>query len=128
MKKYLIVIVILQVVLFTHCGYEKVSDLDFIKKSWQHSYEEENTSGTLLYRPCDYKEFPPSRFRQYFEFKDNYVCVYLVLSETDGHYTIEGTWKYNESTNIVTITNETDVVFEFKILELKKNILKIEML
>ena len=128
MKKYLIVLGILNVVLFTHCDQEKVSDLDLIKGSWIHSREEDDENSYLIYRPSDYKEFPPSRFRQYFEFKDNHVCSYLVLAPNDAHYIQEGVWEYNESTNIIKIMSETDIIFEFQILELKKSVLKLRML
>ena len=128
MKKYLIILGILNVVLFTHCEQESLSDLDMIERSWIHSQEEEDENGYSIYRPSDYKEFPPSRFRQYFDFKDNNVCSYLVLSPNDGHYIQEGVWEYDESTNIIKIMNETDIIFEFRIFELNKNILKLRML
>ena len=132
MKKYLFILGILSVVLFTHCEQEKLSDLDLdldlIEKSWTHSQEEENENGYSIYRPSDCKEFPPSRFRQHFDFKDNHVCSYLVLSPNDAHYVQEGVWKYDESTNTIKIMSETEVVFEFQILELDKNILKLRML
>jgi hypothetical protein len=128
MKKYLIIIVVLNMVLFTCCTQEKVSDLHLIKKSWTHSGEEENENGYSIYRPSDYKEFPPSRFRQTFDFKDNRVCIYLVLAPNDAHYNQEGVWEYDESIGIITVMNGTDVVFEFKVLELNKNILKLKRL
>ena len=128
MKKYLIILGILNVFLFTHCKQEKVSDFDLIKGSWKHSYEEEDENGYSIYRPSDYKEFPLRRFRQYFDFKDNNMCFYLVLSPNDAHYIQEGIWKYDESTNIIKIISRKDVVFEFQILELDENILKLKML
>ena len=115
-------------ILFTYSELEKVFDLDLIKGSWLHSQEEDTEDGYLIYRPSDYKEFPPSRFRQYFEFKDNNVCSYLVLAPNDAHYVQEGVWEYNESTNIIKIMSEKDVIFELQIFELNKNILKLRML
>jgi len=128
MKKYLIILGILNVFLFTNCEKEKISDLDLIERSWIHSHEEDGENGYSIYRPSDYKEFPPSWFRQYFDFKDNNVCSYLVLAPNDAHYIQEGVWKYDESNNIIKIMSGTDVIFEFQILELNKNILKLKML
>ena len=128
MKRYLIVIAVLTVVLFTHCEHEKPSDLGLIERSWTHSYEEEGDNTSLIYRPSNFKEFSSSRFRQYFDFKDNNVCAYLVLSPNDAHYIKEGVWEYDESNNIIKIMNGTDIVFEFKVLELDKNILKLKEL
>jgi len=112
----------------TNYEQEKVYDLNLIKRSWLHSQEEDNENGDWTFRPSDYKEFPPSRFRQYFEFKDNNVCSYLVLAPNDAHYIQEGVWKYDASTNIITIMSESEVVFEFQIIVLNKNILKLKMM
>ena len=127
MKKKMIILGILNVLLFTNCEQEDVN-LNKIEGSWFHSQEEDNENGDWTFRPSDYKEFPPSRFRQYFEFKDNNVCSYLVLAPNDAHYIQEGVWKYDESTNIITIMSESEVVFEFQIIVLNKNILKLKMM
>jgi len=116
-------------ILFTYFEQEQVFNLlDLTEGSWIHSWEEDDENSCSIYRPSDYKEFPPSRFRQYFEFKENNVCSYLVLSPDDAHYIQDGVWEYDESTNIITIMSETDVIFEFQIIELDKNMLKLRML
>ena len=115
-------------ILYTYYDQEQVFDLDLLKRSWLHSQEEDGENSYSIYRPSGYKEFPPSRFRQYFEFKDNNVCSYLVLAPNDAHFIQEGVWEYDESTNIIRIINETDVIFEFQILELNENILKLSMI
>ena len=50
------------------CNKEKVNKRN-LKGCWTHSYEESYD----IYRPCDYKEFPPSRYRLTFELKGNNV-------------------------------------------------------
>ena len=135
MKKYLIILAILNVVLFTQCKQEseiepkqmELYDLDAIKGRWRHSYEE-NENAYSVYRPSNYKKFPPSRFRQYFDFKDNNLCFFWVLASDDGHYEEEGVWTYDESTNTITIMMETVPIYKFIILELKEDILKLKMM
>ena len=127
MKKYLIVLVILNVVLLTRCEQEKDYNLDLIKRSWTHSFEEDSADDYLTYRPSNYKEFPPSRFRQCLDFKDNYVCSFLVVSPNDAHYTKEGVWEYDEPASTIKIMDENSVLVKFKILELNKNVLRLKV-
>ncbi len=97
--------------------------ISFLKQTWYHSYEE----GYTIYRPNDYKDFPASRYRQSFTFEDNNVCSYSVLSPNDDHYTEKGKWNFNTANNILEIRNlKSRIVYQFKIIELTKDILKVE--
>ncbi len=97
--------------------------ISLLKKTWVHSYEESYN----IYRPSDYMDFPPSRYRQSFTFKDNNVCYYSVLAPDDRHYREEGKWKLDANTNFLEVTNsKSEVLHRFKIVELNKNILKVE--
>ncbi|PID89224.1 MAG: hypothetical protein CSB01_03115 [Bacteroidia bacterium] len=94
-----------------------------LQKTWLHSYEE----GDNIYRPNDYTDFPPSRYRQYFAFQKNNICSYSVLAPNDAHYDEKGEWKFNPNDNILEIKNsKAEVLYRFKILELKTDILKVE--
>ncbi len=108
------------------CEKEKEkSKLSLLKKTWIHSYEE----GYDVYRPSDYKKFPDSRFRGVFDFRNNNECSYLVLAPNDGHYMEEGTWKFDEKNNALTIrTKQSKILYNFQVLEVTENILRIENL
>ncbi len=99
------------------------TQVSFLKQTWYHPYEEDYT----IYRPNDYKDFPASRYRQSFTFEDNNVCSYSVLSPNDAHYDKKGKWNFNTADNILEIRNlKSRVVYKFKIIELNKDILKVQ--
>ncbi|HMQ48251.1 MAG TPA: hypothetical protein PKA00_14900 [Saprospiraceae bacterium] len=86
---------------------------------WTHSYEEESGGVEKIYRPCDYQEFPPSRYRNTYIFKENNVCEYLTLAPNDAHTTSNGTWAYSKTDNKLIIKQENGVVLaELGVLEL----------
>jgi|WetSurMetagenome_2_1015567.scaffolds.fasta_scaffold1073858_1 hypothetical protein len=95
---------------------------------WTES-SEENTKGSKLfiYRPCDYKEFPPSRFRFRMELKNDSKCSWFVLTPNDGHYMVDGTWTYNEETKELKLINKDDKVeFKFTIVGVEDNMLTLK--
>ncbi len=124
MKKLIYTFILLIGLTTVSCEKEKdKSKLYLLKRTWVHSYEE----GYDIYRPSDYKKFPPSWFRQTFGLRDGYKCSYLVSAPNDGHYMEEGTWRFDEKKNILTILNRgLEVVTCFEILELKEDILKVK--
>ncbi len=98
-------------------------DISLLEKKWVQSYEESYDT----YRPSDYKDFPPSRYRQVFTFKKNNVCSYRVLAPNDAHYYAEGLWKFNKKDNILKVINsESKVLYRYKIVELSEDILRVE--
>ncbi len=99
--------------------------VSFLKQTWLHSYEESYN----IYRPNDYKDFSPSRYRQSFTFKDNNICSYSVCAPNDAHYDENGKWNLNTDSNILEIRNsKSKVLYKFKIIDLNKNLLKIEVI
>lgn len=97
---------------------------DLLKNHWVRSDEEEIDS-VRLFRPNDYKEFPVSRFRQIYNFKDSGKCAYLVLAPNDAHYFDEGTWKYDANNQTLEIIDSNNsIVNRYKIVSLTKYSLK----
>lgn len=80
----------------------EIIDIAELKKQWAHSREEEKDS-IQIYRPIDYKEFSPTRYRQMYSFAESGKCEYLVLSPNDAHYFESGTWTYNEDKQLLVI-------------------------
>ena len=102
--------------------------IDDLKKEWKHSREEEIDS-IQIYRPSDYKEFPISRYRQIYSFKDSGKCDYLVLAPNDAHYFEHGTWTYSEESRILIITDfSQQMIRKFKLIILTKELLKVVQL
>lgn len=90
---------------FTKCQDIQATDL---VGCWMHSYEEETkTSNHQAYRSCDYKDFPPSRFRFSMELNIDGSCKWLVLSPSDAHYMTEGTWSFTKSSNLLELFSKT---------------------
>ena len=95
---------------------------------WLNS-KEENTQGEnlFIYRPCDYKKFPPSRFRFKFVLKSDLKCSWLVLAPNDGHFMEDGTWTFNEESNELKFYDlKGKIAFRFIITAFGDNILKIK--
>lgn len=109
----------------------QITDTIFIEqleKEWKHSREEE-TDSIQIYRPSNYMEFSPSRYRQVYAFADSGYCKYLALAPNDAHYFLDGTWVYNEELQTVSISDSLQqVIRSFKIITLTKKLLKLVQL
>jgi hypothetical protein len=128
MEKYRKIIIVVFSLIMIMSLYKCSEDTPevFLQKSWSRSYEEEISKEIQIYRPSNYKEFPPSRYREVFEFEANNVCRYLILAENDGHYKENGKWEYNESTKIIKIFNSnSEIKYEFEVVELTNDLLKL---
>ena len=99
------------------------TDQQLIFNKWVHSQEEQaEVKGHQIYRPSDFKEFPASRFRQVFDFKEDGTCEYMYLHPTDKHSMKPGTWSYNEKTNLITIKDEEGKeIYSITVVELGKD-------
>jgi hypothetical protein len=102
-------------------------EMSVIQKCWTNSREEANQTSTFIYRPCDYKTFPPSRFRDRIEFEENGKCSYLYLAPTDGHYMVQGEWTYDKSKQVITIKDKSGhIAYNFKAISVDYYLLKLE--
>jgi len=107
---------------------QEISKLDLLG-CWTDS-REENTqeSQYFIFRPCTYKEFPPSRYRLRMELKSDSICSWLVLADNDGHYMVDGIWTFNDTTHELMLYNKGGkaVTLKFIIDEVKDGMLKIK--
>jgi hypothetical protein len=129
MKKSLLFICIIPGLFTISCNDpDKVSlNHDEFLKCWTYSYEESAGGDDLLFRPCDFKEFPASRYRDRFTLYETTEATYLQLGLADGHYTVPGTWNYNDEAKLLTILNTSgDTVYHYHVhkIETDKLILK----
>jgi thiol-disulfide isomerase/thioredoxin len=100
-------------------------DQSYLIGSWTDSREEKdlNPDG-MIFRPTDYKTFPPSRFRFKMELAKDGTCKYMSLSPTDRHGMANGTWSFNEEINTLTLMNtEGSIIKSYKIETLEKELL-----
>ena len=95
-------------------------------KCWKASYEENKEKTKLeVYRPCTYEKFGPRMFRLEIEFFKTGTCKFLQVGATDMHYYVEGKWSYNNTTKVITIIDDKDVMtYEFKLKKLNKEMMK----
>ena len=63
---------------------DQKKDSTHFYQHWVNSYEEQ-TNGSVVFRPTGSKEFPPSRFRMAYIFNLDGSCQYKHLSENDAH-------------------------------------------
>lgn len=85
---------------------EKIKDI-----YWIHSYEED--SGKInVYRPQNY-DFPPSRGREGFEFKEEGLFKKYVIAPADGINTINGKWRKTDEENTFFIQLNDDSEFDY---------------
>lgn len=93
-----------------------------LAKCWTHSMEEELVNSVKVYRPCDFTNFPASRFRNSFDLKENGDCNYSKLGTNDVHASESGKWEYIEaSKTIIFLDANGSVLKVFEILELTQN-------
>ena len=106
---------------------QKISRSDLLG-CWTDS-REENTPGSNVWinRPCDYKVFPPLRFRFLMDLKGDSTCSWLHFSEYDGHYMVNGKWSFNEETKELRLFDlQGKESLKFTIQESGEEILKIK--
>ncbi len=132
MKKNLTILLIVSILTFgfVACKTNDPVNNDYsalLIHCWTHSYEENTSENIEVYRHCDYMNFPASRYRQVYNFKENYECEFLVLAPNDAHYLEKGKWEYDENSKIIKILNFDNLVLkEFEINELTDNLLEIK--
>jgi hypothetical protein len=129
-ETYLLLIVVATLP-FASFGQKDSSKLEKspILNCWTNSREETKSLDTLIFRPCDYKEFPASMFREIFEFKPAGKCTYLYLAPNDQHHMVEGSWIYDEKKQTLIIKDRSGkVVYNFKVYSIKNDLLALEKL
>jgi|SRR5687768_1440243 len=96
----------------------------FLINCWIHSLEEQNNvqGPPDIFRPCDYKDFGPARYRHKINLKADNQAEYLVLSPIDAHYTEEGTWEFDDVNSILRILDASgEIFYEYEVLEIQED-------
>jgi len=65
---------------------------------WIHSHEED-AQGVMVYRPANYN-FPPSRGRRGFDFREGGELVYFGIGRADGSEQFSGSWVIEGSNRV----------------------------
>lgn len=97
-------------------------DMDLFTKSWSHSWEEQQDS-VQIYRPTQGREFPALRYRQEYIFNKDSTASWSALAANDGHYYLNGRWRYDGENQILIMDMMGKEVNRLTILELTKDIL-----
>ena len=105
-------------------------NLQYLYQAWFNSYEEQEsrTESIETYRPEGLKEFPPSRFRNEYIFKEDGSCQWLVLHPADAHYLKSGTWEVSPGDDqvILIYDQQHNLQKSFRIIEIQKDLLRIK--
>lgn len=104
---------------------DKTSESPLLANCWTHSYEEEAQDGLKVFRPCDYKTFPPSRYRNTFTLNADKTCNASVLAANDGHYSEKGSWTFDADNKILKINNGQLVTY--KVVEIMTDKLVVKL-
>lgn len=100
-----------------------------LQNCWIHSYEEKAGDGEEIFRLCDSKEFPPSRFRRKMDLKENHQADFLVLSPTDRHFTSNGTWTYNSEKQILLLQETSqNITLELQVISIEADKMVVKFL
>ena len=95
---------------------------------WTDSREENRKNpGFKIFRPCEFKKFPPARFRFRMDLQAGGACTWLWLAPNDGHRMKPGTWNYDMRTKVLTIKDEDgEEVRRYDVVEIDRSILKVK--
>lgn len=97
-----------------------------IQKCWALA---ERGDDFQVYYLCDDERLGFSWFRPTYKFYSNNKCEFLVLHPADAHYMEEGVYEFNLETSRLTVKNmEGDLIANFKVIDIKSDQLKVEML
>ena len=76
-----------------------------ILRHWVHSHEED-TQDVRVYRPASY-DFPPSRGRMGYQFREDGELIYYGIARTDGTEQSSGRWTIEETSRVrIDVDNE----------------------
>jgi hypothetical protein len=115
-------------------GIPKDLDLSHLLQSWTRSYEEEPrtpTGSVHMFRPIEFKQFPPSWFRMRYIFSEDGVCEWLFLDPADAHFTKLGRWETDpQDEKVILIYDANGTLVEsvsFRIIEIDEDLLRVEV-
>ncbi len=104
-------------------------NLEYLNQHWVHSYEEESQESDVnIFRPNDYKEFPPSRFRMQYIFEEDGSCEWFYLAPDDGHHFRSGNWRLVAENNEDIIIERDEDLLRYRIIELNEEILRMKLI
>lgn len=94
---------------------------------WTDSREEsKDPAVSSVFRPCDFMEFPPSRFRFSFELMKAGQCKISMVGATDAHFMEDGTWTFDKKTKLLDLFDrEGNSHRKFEVLSIDTNILEL---
>ncbi len=115
-------------------GTTKDIDLSYLFRSWIRSYEEEprtQTGSVNIFRPIEFKQFPPSQFRMRYIFSEDGKCEWLFLHPTDAHFMKQGTWRTDpQDSRVILIYDANRKLVEsvsFRIIEIGEDLLRVKV-
>jgi hypothetical protein len=92
---------------------------------WIHSHEED-TQGVMVYRPANYN-FPPSRGRRGFDFREGGELVFFGIGRADGSEQFSGNWVIEEPNRVrVKVNSERIQPFVLQVVSCNDQALEVK--
>jgi hypothetical protein len=87
---------------------------------WIHDIEASQGKKNAIYKRCESKVWPKSRFRNYIKFNKDFTATFFNLAKNDAHFESKGTWT---TTSGFVLCQDTDlnIKFDLKILFLTED-------
>lgn len=99
---------------------------EYLCQHWVNSYEEEKQNDNEeVYRPLDFKEFPPSWFRMRYVFFKNGDCDWFAGDPKDRHHFKPGKWRVDPNDKSTLQIIKDGRTESYRVTELKKESLRI---
>ena len=94
---------------------------------WIDSYEENLVNSEIkIFRHCDYKVFPISRYRYSMVLNVDSTCSWLKLMPNDAHKEDYGVWRFDNKLNLIKIFDlNENIIKVFEIAEIDNDIMRI---
>jgi hypothetical protein len=102
---------------------------EFLCRHWVNSREEERQPDKEeIYRPKNFKVFPPSEFRMQYIFHKNGDCEWYYLAPNDAHHFKSGKWRIDPNDNAVIQIIKNGATESYRVTALTGNLLRISVM
>ena len=102
-------------------------DVELLIKAWTHSREEDEGVEGKVFRLSNSKTFPPSRFRQKYQFNKDGTCKVLYLHPSDAHRMVAGKWTIDDDNpRVINIDCPKSGKKTLEVLELTDKLLRVK--
>jgi hypothetical protein len=104
-----------------------ILNIDLFCQHWKHSTDEQQGEQIQVYRPANFKQFPPSRFRMEYVFAKDGTCKWMFLDPADAHHFRDGKWKVTPADKPKLQIFKGETTESYQVIELTKDLLRVKL-